>query len=144
MFRNLTFQAHRNRLWPESFESFHWHCLHVCFLVVKMSQSWRWTAPISLFYFLFICISNAQQEVLSENPKRSNESLLWGPYRPNLYFGVRPRIPKSLTTGLLWARTDSFETVQHSTLRLPLPISPRRWACSIGLPDSNHRFSAHM
>ena len=55
------------------------------------------------------------QKILSESAKLSNESLLWGPYRPNLYFGVRPRIPKSLTTGLLWAKVDSFESVQNST-----------------------------
>jgi len=57
----------------------------------------------------------ATQEVLSQNTKLSNESLLWGPYRPNLYFGVRPRIPKSLMTGLLWAKVDSFQGVQNST-----------------------------
>ncbi|VUC23532.1 unnamed protein product [Clonostachys rosea] len=27
----------------------------------------------------------------------------WGPYRPNLYFGVRPQIPESLLMGLMWA-----------------------------------------
>lgn len=53
-------------------------------------------------------------DALTENAKLSNDSLVWGPYRPNLYFGVRPRIPKSLTTGLLWAKVDNFESVQHS------------------------------
>lgn len=57
----------------------------------------------------------ATQDVSSQNTKLSNESLLWGPYRPNLYFGVRPRIPKSLMTGLLWAKVDSFQGVQNST-----------------------------
>lgn len=46
--------------------------------------------------------------------KASNESLLWGPYKPNLYFGVRPRIPKSLTAGLLWARVEDFSKVQNN------------------------------
>ncbi|POS73918.1 mannosyl-oligosaccharide glucosidase [Diaporthe helianthi] len=27
----------------------------------------------------------------------------WGPYRPNLYFGVRPQIPETLLMGLIWA-----------------------------------------
>jgi mannosyl-oligosaccharide glucosidase len=31
-----------------------------------------------------------------------DESLLWGPYRPNLYFGMRPRIPRSLSFGIMW------------------------------------------
>ena len=83
---------------------------------------WRLTAPISVLYFLLLFLADAQQEVLADSAKRSNESLLWGPYRPNLYFGVRPRIPKSLTTGLLWARTDNFETVQHSMFDLVLPL----------------------
>ena len=55
-------------------------------------------------------------DALTENARLSNESLLWGPYRPNLYFGVRPRLPKSLTTGLLWAKVDNFESVQNSRL----------------------------
>lgn len=67
---------------------------------------------------LFLLLSGFGKalDAFAENAKLSNESLLWGPYRPNLYFGVRPRIPKSLTTGLLWARVDSFETVQNSML----------------------------
>ena len=80
-----------------------------------MLQLWRFSALLSVISGLFISFGDSQQEVLSKNQKRTNESLLWGPYRPNLYFGVRPRIPKSLTTGLLWARTDNFEKVQHST-----------------------------
>ncbi|KAI9674249.1 MAG: Processing alpha glucosidase I [Trizodia sp. TS-e1964] len=50
----------------------------------------------------------------------SNQSLLWGPYRPNLYFGVRPRIPKSLMAGLMWTKVDNFQTVQNTkTDRFP-------------------------
>ncbi len=52
--------------------------------------------------------------LLSEIGRTSNQSLLWGPYRPNLYFGVRPRIPKSLLTGLLWSKVEDFQTVQQS------------------------------
>ncbi|KLJ10762.1 mannosyl-oligosaccharide glucosidase [Blastomyces silverae] len=48
----------------------------------------------------------------NEVGRASNESLLWGPYRPNLYFGVRPRIPKSLLMGLMWAKLDDYNTVQ--------------------------------
>ncbi|KJX93906.1 mannosyl-oligosaccharide glucosidase like protein [Zymoseptoria brevis] len=44
--------------------------------------------------------------------KASNDSLLWGPYRPNVYFGIRPRLPKSVLTGLLWARVEDYQTVQ--------------------------------
>jgi mannosyl-oligosaccharide glucosidase len=37
----------------------------------------------------------------------SNEApLLWGPYRPNLYLGIRPRVPESLVVGLMWGKLD--------------------------------------
>lgn len=38
----------------------------------------------------------------------SDSSLLWGPYRSGLYFGVRPRIPRSLLSGLMWFNIDDF------------------------------------
>jgi mannosyl-oligosaccharide glucosidase len=31
----------------------------------------------------------------------------WGPYRPNLYFGVRPLVPESFLMGLMWASGES-------------------------------------
>lgn len=31
-----------------------------------------------------------------------DDALLWGPYRSNLYFGVRPRTPTGPTFGLMW------------------------------------------
>ena len=61
-------------------------------------------------------LSNALLVASQETPvfsKASNESLLWGPYRPNVYFGVRPRLPKSLVTGLLWGRVEDYTEVQH-------------------------------
>lgn len=36
------------------------------------------------------------------------QSLLWGTYRPNLYFGLRPRLPSSLLTGLVWFGAHDF------------------------------------
>ena len=69
-----------------------------------------WFAGLLAFFAALVA---AEQKVLSENAKLSNESLLWGPYRPNLYFGVKPRIPKSLLTGLLWSKVDNFQSAQH-------------------------------
>lgn len=69
-----------------------------------------------LWFCLFLFNACKAQNGFAENAKLSNDSLLWGPYRPNLYFGIRPRLPKSLLTGLLWARVDSFDAVQHSML----------------------------
>lgn len=44
----------------------------------------------------------------------SNDTLFWGPYRPNLYFGIRPRAPKSLLTSLLWANVNDFQSAQNN------------------------------
>ncbi|ROW07331.1 hypothetical protein VMCG_03705 [Cytospora schulzeri] len=42
----------------------------------------------------------------------------WGPYRPNLYFGVRPQIPETLLMGLMWASGDDryrlMETIRDT------------------------------
>ncbi len=48
--------------------------------------------------------------------KASNDTLLWGPYRPNLYFGIRPRLTNALTTSLLWGRAEDYQTMAN-TLR---------------------------
>jgi hypothetical protein len=62
--------------------------------------------------------ANAQ---VADIEKATNASLLWGPYRPNLYFGVRPRIPKSLMGGLLWTRVEDYTSVQNSEcIRTPI------------------------
>ncbi|ODV77805.1 glycoside hydrolase family 63 protein [Suhomyces tanzawaensis NRRL Y-17324] len=45
--------------------------------------------------------------------KLSDESLLWGPYRSGLYFGIRPRIPKSLLSGLMWFSVNDYEGVAN-------------------------------
>lgn len=38
----------------------------------------------------------------------TDRSLLWGPYRSALYFGVRPRFPFSLLSGLMWFNVDGY------------------------------------
>ncbi|KAJ1961572.1 Processing alpha glucosidase I [Dispira parvispora] len=43
----------------------------------------------------------------------SQSTPLWGTFRPNIYFGVRPRLPQSLSTGLMWYSLSSFEGVKH-------------------------------
>lgn len=55
-------------------------------------------------------VSALNQEVGRAN----NESLLWGPYKPNLYFGVRPRLPNSLSAGLMWSKVEDYNSVQRS------------------------------
>ena len=48
----------------------------------------------------------------SEIGRQNNESLFWGPYKPNLYFGVRPRTPEALWSGLMWGRVDGYQDIQ--------------------------------
>ena len=82
------------------------------------------TQLAALLSFLFLSVLAAgavsaleeDEDVLSsELGRANNQSLFWGPYRPNLYFGVRPRVPESLSTALLWANVDDYTTVQDST-----------------------------
>ena len=44
----------------------------------------------------------ASEETLSINSSRGRP-ILWGPYRPNVYFGMRARTPDSPLIGLMWA-----------------------------------------
>ncbi|KAF2015320.1 glycoside hydrolase family 63 protein [Aaosphaeria arxii CBS 175.79] len=73
----------------------------------------RSVAYLTQFLGLLSLVSLASAQV-AEIEKASNASLLWGPYRPNLYFGVRPRIPKSLMGGLLWTRVEDYQSVQNN------------------------------
>lgn len=48
---------------------------------------------------------------------KENTAPLWGTYRPNLYFGTRPRLPNSLLTGFMWFGLDdiqNFDQIRHS------------------------------
>lgn len=71
----------------------------------------------SLLYAIGIIANQDPNDVsilIKEAARASNQSLLWGPYKPNLYFGVRPRIANSLSAGLMWAKVDDFATAQQS------------------------------
>ena len=70
----------------------------------------HWSGGAYLLLLNAVLAASQDSSVFS---KASNDSLLWGPYRPNLYFGLRPRLPKSLMTGLLWGRVEDFTTVQN-------------------------------
>jgi mannosyl-oligosaccharide glucosidase len=42
--------------------------------------------------------------------------MLWGTYRPGVYFGLRPRAPKSMIFGLMWLdplRQDALTNIRH-------------------------------
>ncbi|ORY34734.1 glycoside hydrolase [Naematelia encephala] len=52
---------------------------------------------------------------------QANQSLLWNTYRPQLYHGIRPRIPHSLMTGLMWFGLNDYKgntgTFSRSSVR---------------------------
>ena len=43
------------------------------------------------------------------------DSLLWGTFRPNLYFGLRPQLPQSLMTGLVWYGTQDYQSFSSAS-----------------------------
>lgn len=63
--------------------------------------------------------------ISQEAARQLNQSLLWGSYRPNLYFGVRPRLPKSFMGGLMWAKVENYADVQHCELFLLVILRPK-------------------
>ncbi|KAK0720526.1 glycoside hydrolase [Lasiosphaeris hirsuta] len=74
-----------------------------------------WLACLGLALLGVPAAATGDESILnSEIGRQNNESLLWGPYRPNLYFGVRPRIPQSLMTGLMWGKVDTYNDFQNS------------------------------
>lgn len=44
---------------------------------------------------------------------QADASLLWGSYRPQIYFGLRPRLADSLLTGLAWFGLQDYSGFQH-------------------------------
>lgn len=77
---------------------------------------------IALFGYFSIVLSkqayfdlNLEQEEINSGANETttgdltDTSLLWGPYRSALYFGIRPRIDRSLLSGLMWFNVDNFD-----------------------------------
>ncbi|KAH8667006.1 glycoside hydrolase family 63 protein [Xylariales sp. PMI_506] len=74
----------------------------------------RIMAAWGLQFFLMFCIIS-----LCSGENATNSSWqTWGPYRPNLYFGVRPLVPESLLMGLMWADGTNpksmLKTIRHT------------------------------
>ena len=71
-------------------------------------------AALLVVSFSIVAADDNTPILYKEIARAANQSLLWGPYRPNLYFGVRPRIAKSLMGGLMWSKVDNYQDVQNS------------------------------
>ncbi|KAJ1729388.1 Processing alpha glucosidase I, partial [Coemansia biformis] len=65
-------------------------------------------------------------------PGDLDAALQWGTYRPNLYFGVRPRLPESLLSGLMWFGLDDQQNWQRI-----------RHSCELGDNLSEYGYSRH-
>lgn len=57
--------------------------------------------------------SSDEAHLVATAGQAANASLLWGTYRPNLYFGTRPRIPESVMTGLMWFDASHVQGFQR-------------------------------
>jgi hypothetical protein len=71
------------------------------------------TATIMRRAALYVALLGSLSHTLAQgiNNDTTDDSLLWGTYRPNLYFGLRPRLPQSLMTGLMWFGTHNFQSL---------------------------------
>ena len=83
------------------------------------SSLWRLVLVLlttSLFTHAVAASDSGAEDALLNSivARQNNQSLLWGPYRPNLYFGLRPRIPQSLMTGLMWGKVDTYNDFHNS------------------------------
>ncbi|KAL7937191.1 family 63 glycoside hydrolase [Trichoderma chlorosporum] len=56
--------------------------------------------------------TGSETVLITEIGRQNNQSLLWGPYKPNLYFGVRPKLPQGVWTGLMWGRAEGYMDIQ--------------------------------
>ena len=66
-----------------------------------------------LFSSSLISATALEHELGSSN----DAALRWGPYRPNLYFGVRPQIPDTLLMGMMWGQGQDKATLIESRSR---------------------------
>lgn len=79
----------------------------------------RYVATLSLLAFAFSLEFNLNSPPSRESPlgkyeQLSHDSLLWGPYRSGNYLGIRPRLPNSLMSGLMWFNVDTHAAIQKA------------------------------
>ncbi|KAL8991212.1 MAG: hypothetical protein Q9169_007923, partial [Polycauliona sp. 2 TL-2023] len=66
---------------------------------------------MSLFFYVLVHAWGLYLWVTKALAEANNASLLWGPYRPNLYVGIRPRWPDSFVAGLMWSNADNSKNL---------------------------------
>ncbi|KAJ9094479.1 hypothetical protein QFC21_006018 [Naganishia friedmannii] len=60
------------------------------------------------------------------DPRIPQQSLLWGTYRPQLYHGIRARLPRSLMTGLMWFGLNDYKGFQGTSPTREAGLRKRR------------------
>ncbi|RCI06676.1 Processing alpha glucosidase I [Rhizopus stolonifer] len=80
---------------------------------MTLEQGNRWAGSLAKVSALALMVSSVAADIMPGTASASNSSLLWGTYRPNLYFGTRPRLPESLMTGLMWFDANNFQGFQR-------------------------------
>ncbi|KAK5723472.1 Processing alpha glucosidase I [Elasticomyces elasticus] len=67
--------------------------------------------PFLLLLLILFCNFTAALPALEHASPSSHASLLWGPYRPGIYLGIRPRLPETLLMGVMWTNADDAARV---------------------------------
>ena len=65
---------------------------------------------------LLATLTIASSEILIDTASY-NQTMKWGTYRPNLYFGMRSRETKTLMSGILWHDLRSLESKPWENIR---------------------------
>ncbi|KAJ2222983.1 Processing alpha glucosidase I [Coemansia sp. RSA 520] len=76
--------------------------------------------------------SLAASNDIDDIQRKLDSDLQWGTYRPNLYFGTRPRLPSSLLSGLIWFGLDNQRNWQNT-----------RHSCELGDNLLEYGYSRH-
>jgi mannosyl-oligosaccharide glucosidase len=84
-------------------------------LLIALTGSMRASVVLAIALVALAYTIAAEVEYDPTKPLE-DPSLIWGTYRPQIYFGVRPAISNSILSGLLWfspTRYDSFLQARH-------------------------------
>lgn len=86
------------------------------FAMASIAATCRLTVAAALLLVLGGAVSARQPPSLSSRATDPATPVwTWGPYRPNLYFGIRPQVPETLLMGLMWANGDNKTALLSST-----------------------------
>lgn len=65
-------------------------------------------------HWLWLALLAAAPALGQDAALNGSDTLVWGAYRPNLYFGLRPRIKQSLMTGLMWFGVQDYQSISST------------------------------